>query len=336
MSKLIKIGNKIDNFIVENYKNRNLHIFLLTLIVALPVSIYMITAYSVSCKNNKVEIKYNENKDNCYCKNFVTLDSLQTYISQNEPRALQQTTQTVQYYNDQVNTLLNNNYQTILDIVFDINDLNLTLPPQINNINLQPLQVIALIPLSEFEFIEQSLKINQLKINTNSVGYGIMFMFNYNNFYTQCILTKLNSSQISTNSLNALSNYQLDFFIYQASNEFNILCGQQVIYFDNGVEYVFNYTNFNNLIKSTQFYDILLQINSSVVNQLENNLFNSKNPKYCIPDYCLVSDCFGYNLYSAIVIIATIVTFIYRFFYFVITIYSLHKKQLKMLNSPLS
>jgi len=83
----IKLFRLIDNFIIENIKNRNFYILGLTFLFSLPIIIFMAISFFASCsKNNLIRIEYNPYKyDNCYCKTFPSQNSIENYISKTNP-----------------------------------------------------------------------------------------------------------------------------------------------------------------------------------------------------------------------------------------------------------
>ncbi len=310
--------DKIDNFCIENFKNKNFHIYLFTTIVSLPIAIYMLVAFSISCKHNKISVPYNSNELDCYCQNFVTPESLQIYISKNEPFMLQDNVAIIDQYEKQFDIIIKSNIQSMIDIVFDVDKLNINIPSSINDTPFQLTQAISLIPLVEFDNLEESLRLKAFNLNTTTFGYATFISFQYGAIPTYCFLTNVPHQEIGDYYL--VLHFSLYPYFLDLDNNLNILCFQPYENIING-HYVFNNgTILDQLMSSPQFQNLFSDLNSSIVAQVDK-LFDYHNPGYCIPSYCLKSDCLGYPLYSAIVITATIISFIYKFFSFIIMLY---------------
>jgi len=300
-------------------KKNYLHAFL-TILFSLPLSIFLLTSYFTTCENTFVQVSFETNTGNCFCKNFVTDESLKKYLAKNRPLL-----NTESYYDFEYPISLYtiegfkyayfNKYNfldEIININFDIEELttNFQIPYIVNNYEFQPIQAISLLELSNFDELKSSLKVEQFKLNTTKESYTLMLTLRYNYIYLVCMITTFNQTFYDTNFIYDSPEQLYNVYIkHQLNDNYYVSCHQ----FSNPYAPLPDVSFIQSFIETNEFSSFISNVNKSIINITENDLFNIEKPKYCIPDYCHVANCFAYPLLSVFILIASCCNLIYLF-----------------------
>ncbi len=330
METLLRLTNRCDNFVTENIKKKEFWIFLFTGLATFPTIIYMITAYFKSCHSIKLDVGYDPYENDCYCKNFVTDQSLYKYFVKTLPGLNDVRspflTGTITNYKDSFSNMLNMADDTIINANFNTNNLNVDIPTIQNNI-ITSLQTIAMIPLSEFTSLEESQQISQFYINTRGYGYSTIVTFYYGLIYTQCFLSTFNQTNFNSLKVNSYTVYVYMYYgSLQLEKDIFLYCGQGVTNYINNTYVNVNATLIDEMMATPELQKMMYNINSSLVNEVNNVVFGTHPPKYCIPDTCFKAECFGLGLLYNVILMVSVSGLYYRFFYFFIELYYVRYK----------
>jgi len=316
--KFKKIKLLINEFF--NYmKKKDYLLLFLSILLFLPLFIYLLTNYSKNCENNYFRSNYDLNLDKCYCKNGLYRENLDKYLLINENIDI---LRPVNVYGLAQPILENYKYSfineyNIIDEIMNINfrrDKMQIEDIKINDLNLTLVQVVSLIPRSTFEIL-QSSEIRKYNLNTNE-AYTMMLNIEFNNTVICCTLTSFNETFYNMHFTDIYPNY-LDSLIkysYQLNDTHYLRCqGFNFIYGLIDTIYIYD------MMKSLEFKDLINKANNSVIHIMNDQIFSIKPPKYCRElDYCLKSECFGYELLTIIILNASLYNLIYMFFKFML------------------
>jgi hypothetical protein len=321
---IIEKGNigKLEKFkllsieFIQYLRKKDYLLGFITMILCLPISIYLLTSFFQECHDNFIRKSYKIGNDaeNCYCENSVTVDSLEKYLIDNKGITKNQIVDN--FITDYKYSF--NNFYNLEDKVMDLalNDDELVVNDIIiNNFVFDAIQVVSLIPLTMFYELKESLKIKRYNLNTSTMAYSMMMNIKYNYTDIGCFLTTFNSTYY-----NIYFTYTNPFYLtisqvgYQLDDIYYVSCSPVRTNF-----VIPNNTYILEMMKTSFFKEYIIKANNSVVNLINNDVFNFQNPQYCKVDFCYKLQCLNFEFLSTIILIGSLCNLMYMF-----TKFSLH------------
>lgn len=280
---------------IFSVKNRNKFIIVITTITAISLVISLFVDFYKNCEHQKLQVDYSNKYSDCRCKTFMTDTTILNYVTING------------YSSSSYINVPNGNANIYsLEIIPNQNIYYLDNMPLYTNV--YPLDVQLIVPLNNWYNQLQTMDI--LPFTLKPIYLYIEWAFNV----TIDVKSKL--------APGLCGNLPIDTSISNGV----IISGETYVshQFDNYCLYI---THFNETIP-TGFLEISNYLYQSIIDDFDNDLFSSKNVKYCIPDYCLIPSC-NNGIYQIILLSVSISATCYtviKFLTFCISKY-LHKSK---------
>lgn len=318
---------------------KNSKVELLTIIFSLPIIITLLVNYSIACHKYLYRINYDPQLKLCYCQASVTQQNINNQLLKSGYTASVTDTYTLQtipafYITNLAYYYIYFPFVNKSSIIFHLTQLPSYIPITNHNMTLNLITFNRnlggiFIPITTWDTQTQSMRISKFTLDTSpSFQFPIRITFNINNFVELIITFNDNCDD-------------------ESFAEYNIQYGEP---FKDGIcIYPYNtnsalyetLSEICNAIDCNAVVDFAINTTQLLRHDLENNVFKSKNPTYCLPDYCMDTQCMGLPLFQTLLLCVSTAASIFTIVNFIIFIvnkklkHKSHKKEMSKLEKPL-
>lgn len=286
------MNNKIKEKLNKIKDDKTSLIIIMTVIISIIISSTLLANYFASCQKYKYQVDYSIHLHTCYCQASVTSQNLlnQFLASGYDTQAIDTTS-----LKDNQNVIYINFPEASASTIFFITSVPSFISTSYGNYStLIDIEYGIAVPISTFDNQINSMLISNFVLS-NSIPFQVPIAIAYpgTSHYAIVIFT------FNENCAN-LANHWPDVSFGGIVNGSSFAGGVCLYFLQSNY-----YTNINNFCLNNDCNKIVEfgnNITKQLASDLEKRVFSISPPKYCRPNFCLISQCVSLNLYTCILL----------------------------------